>query len=206
MRNLELAEVTDKDIKRALARPDSFAYLGDEKELFKTWALGPVILTRDSDLITQSNATMLKERLAKVPDIADDWKIEHASHWACGWVEHLSYRVVKEDGTPTVVARFLKSWFEALDGYPIADEEHLSELEADAEWRFTTEVTVDVLRRNEGPECTDQIVSDVLEKLNEMHPGGLEHDGHGFYPDESEVKQALIELGHLKGEEDQANA
>lgn len=202
---LDLAEVTPADIKQALARPDSFAYFGDEKELFKTWALGPVILTRDSDLITQSNATILKQKLEDMPEIADDWKIEKATHWACGWVEHLSYRVVKEDGSSTVVARFLASWFKALDDYPIADEMHLGELESEAEWKYTTEVTESVLRRNEGPDCTDTIVSDVLVKLNEMNPSGLEHDGNGYYPRDSEVKEALIQLGHLKAEEDRAN-
>lgn len=130
-------DLTPADIEEALARPPSFAYFGDEGEIFKTWALGPVIVHRDSGLIDQSNARVLKRELEKRAEWADLWRVESCSHWAVGHVDHLSYRVVGDDGKATPIARFLKEWFRILkEEYPIADEDDYSALETDAtgEW------------------------------------------------------------------------
>lgn len=141
----EPPDLTPDEIDKALARPDSFGYFGgkddeaDGVRMFDTWALGPVIEHRDSGLLDKSNAAVLKRELEKRPEWEDDWRITPCNHWAVGWVDHLSYRVIESEEYPTVtpIARFLKEWFRYLrEEYPIADEDHWSmlEMEATGEW------------------------------------------------------------------------
>ena len=201
--NSEAETLTPTEIAEALARPRDFGYMGGNPEMFHTWSLGPVILTRDSRLLDQSNARVLKKRLEESPEWADDYTIASAGHWAVGWVEHLSYRVVDSDGKPTAIAKFLKAWDKALRDYPIADESDYSELESEAEWENVMEVTRQMLANHDGPELTDKIVSDVLQWLNEAYPSGLENlDDQGFYPSDEDVTEALQTLEYIKAEEE----
>lgn len=117
--------------------PRNFGYHGD-LPIGDTWALGPVILHRDSDTLQESNAaallTALRARFgpeAEGYDQGDDeprglWEITRARHWATGWVEHISYHARTEasetDGTYTPIHAFIEAWFAMLADYPIADE------------------------------------------------------------------------------------
>lgn len=118
-------------VREQLKRPDSFAYFGERKEMFETWALGPCITHRDADAVDRSNAQALKKFLKSDPSLDEDWECDKASHWAVGWVEHLSFRAVEEDRkTPTRIARILCAWFTYLrDMHPVADEDLLSTME-----------------------------------------------------------------------------
>ncbi len=130
------ANMTERDIERALARPDSFALWSDAdhaEHMFETWSLGPVIVTRDSGTLDRANAEALKRHLATMPEMARYWTITRCSHWAVGWVEHLSYQVVTRRGEPTLMAGVVKAWFDALSDYPVADESLLSEMESEDE-------------------------------------------------------------------------
>lgn len=134
---------TDEQIKKwisdALERPGSFGLWREHPrydEMFQTWSLGPVIETRDSDVLDRANAEALRRHLATDPTLADDWYLTEANHWAVGWVTHLSFRVVDPDGTPSRMARVVREWFDALADYPIANESLHSEMECEAaeEW------------------------------------------------------------------------
>lgn len=61
-----------------------------------------------------------------------DYEPVEFSHWAVGWVEHLAYRAVNEDGTPSAMLRFLYDWNEARREDPLADDELFWELEEEA--------------------------------------------------------------------------
>jgi hypothetical protein len=126
--NLDEVTVTPNDVKKALARVPDFGYSG-ELPLFDTWSLGPTIEHRESDVLDRSNAKALREYLATLPELTDDWEITDCNHWAVGWVKHLSYRVVDADGKPSRMAGIVKAWFAALRDYPIADENLYSEME-----------------------------------------------------------------------------
>jgi len=127
----------------AMKRPDNFAYFGGDDRMFVTWTLGPVIEHRDSNVLDRSNAVALYRFLRSDPSLAEEYTIERASHWAVGWVEHLSFHAYDSDDDktkrPTRIARILAAWFTYLDEqHPVADEDLLSEMEqeeANEVWR-----------------------------------------------------------------------
>lgn len=117
--------------REALTSPRDFAYFGD-LDLGTTWSLGPVILTRDSDLLAQSNgaATVAAFEAAHGPEGEENgWVITRCSHWAVGWVEHLSFRVLEEDGTPSRQCVTMQEIESALADYPVLDDEDYSRRE-----------------------------------------------------------------------------
>lgn len=198
---IENTEFTQADVVKALKCPDSFAFFGDDEEMFTTWSLGPVIVHRDSGLLDQSNAASLRKLLASMPDLADDYRTTECNHWAVGWVNHLSYRVVDSDGKPTKVARIIKGWFDYLKNvYPIADESDYSNREIEAEWDNVKDACEYALR-NSDITVTNDVVSKVLDLLNEKNPSGLENtDDNGYYPDSDQLIDCLNELGYLAKE------
>lgn len=155
--------ITQADIERALARPSSFGYSGDRDDMFTSWALGPVIETRDSDLIERSNAAALVKWLESDDACEGTWEVTRCAHWAVGWVDHLSYRVLGDDGTPTRIARLVKLWFAALAEYPIADEDRLSELQCEAEGKNWPDIASDLIRSVRALLRTRDALTDVLD-------------------------------------------
>ena len=79
-------------LDKAVRRPPDFAYFGDNPDMFDTWATGPCIEHRDSDACDRSNAAALIKLLKSDPSLDDDWDCDKASHWAVGWVKHLTFR------------------------------------------------------------------------------------------------------------------
>lgn len=130
-----------------LKRPDSFGYFGGDTRMFKTWSFGPVIETRDSGALERANARALLAALPRegfVEDTSDsgspgeeglgDYYTTEANHWAVGWVKHLCFRVLEEDGSTSRIATFLEEWFRGLaESYSVADEDLLAEEEAEDE-------------------------------------------------------------------------
>lgn len=154
-------EQTAKWIRDALERPGSFGLSSSHEhytDMFVTWALGPVIETRDSDTLEKSNARALREYLAKDRTLAKDWCETECNHWAVGYVTHLSFRVVDRRGNPTRIARVLREWFDALADYPVANESLYSEME--------TEACEEYWRSCQGGEVRSDVVK-VLESWTE---------------------------------------
>ncbi len=94
--------VDNKLIQELLKRPPDIAYGGD-LPLFVTWALGPVFLTQGAAEIDQHKAGRLYAMLTKRfgqggPE--SGWCVLRFNHWALGWVEHVCFRVINDDGTP----------------------------------------------------------------------------------------------------------
>src|SRR5436190_14658376 len=88
---------------------------------------------RDSGLLDQSNAAVIRESLAtyanaEVPDVV----FESHSHWAVGHIDGFSLRVFKVDGSITPAFDELCRINVALDRYPILDEQGYSEMEFEA--------------------------------------------------------------------------
>jgi len=102
-RDLERA---DYDIEKVLGRPSNYMH-GDDKRTFVTWSIGPVVLTRDSEIIDQANYKVLVASLAAAEENGDiekeSYSLNRASHWAVGWVEHLSFLARAESGEHHVV-------------------------------------------------------------------------------------------------------
>ncbi len=138
-------EITEKRVREMLAVPDSFAYMGPNDEMFKTWSIGPTIEHRDSPLLDKANRIALIKHLESDQTLADDWEVIGCSHWAVGHCDHLTFKVLEprakheKDELPsypgmrvTRIARVLQDWFDGLAQYPCADDSELSRLEYEA--------------------------------------------------------------------------
>jgi hypothetical protein len=193
--------ITQKDMREAVKMPEDFAYFGD-LPIGDTWSLGPVILTRDSDLLTESNAQALKNSLEEIPEFEGEYAIESMNHWAVGWTEHLCFHVFEYDGdlmVPTEIFKWIKKWFEALEDYPVADEEDWSRREVEATLENITNEGIHLVR-----ECTEGWESKVYSWLWDNDQYSVEsHDGGGGYPSDSAIRKALKALNMLDPEYDE---
>jgi hypothetical protein len=189
------------DIKQLLTLPDN-CFVSPDHPAVKDpehWCLGPVLLTRDSDLVAEVNFDALQKELKEKGFLDDqdegDYGFYRLNHWAVGWVEHLSFRVLDEKGEPTAIYKFLKEWEKKLDDYPLADEEELSRREYDAaiEW-----IQCEGIRSCKGGVPTDWMER-VFTWLWEHEQGEMEnHSGHGATPSEAAIRRALAALEFLE--------
>ena len=99
---------------------------------------------RDSGLLDQSNASVIENALEPFTEADDpDAVFESHNHWAVGHIDGFSIRVIR-DGQITAAFRKYHELAEAMDVYPILDEEDYSNREydatieniADAAWRL----------------------------------------------------------------------
>lgn len=131
-----LREITPEEIKQALERPGSFGYSGS-RDMFETWSLGPLIDMRDADLVLQSNSFAMKaelERLEEAGEIEpDSWEVTGCGHWGFGYVGHLSFKAVDDDGEPTKVFSHIMEMVDCIQEYVVLDSSDHSEREYDAQ-------------------------------------------------------------------------
>lgn len=190
-------EIADDTLKRAVERPSSFLYSGGQEGMFDTWSLGEVIRHRDSDLLAQSNADALLKMLEEdFPELSDDWHISGCNHWAVGWVEHLSFRALNEDGTPTPIFYVIQAWFDSLADYCVADEEDYSRREYEATVENYTFEGYNGDLKDDAPETwaydvygwfSDNDRYDCIENM----------DGQGGWASKEQITEALEALGYL---------
>jgi hypothetical protein len=207
---VELAgELTPAEIQRALSRPRDFGWRGDTDETFHTWALGPVIRHRNSGLLDESNAATMERWLTEAAERGeiepDSWRVVSCSHWAVGWVEHLSYRVVGDDGRCTRVARWVRGWDRMLDDYPVADEGHYGDLTTEAEHGSVRQAAWDCLATRDLietlPAGWESYVASALHDAGAMRS---DDDCGGWPASEEALIQALHECGYLDAETTEA--
>ena len=100
--------------------PNFYMSSGMEDELADKWdwIILPTARNRDSDLLSESNFTVALQMLSGEGDKVE---VHRFGHWACGYYEIIA---VHPD-----LARIAEEIEAALDGYPILDDEHFSELE-----------------------------------------------------------------------------
>lgn len=94
-------------------------YAGDT---FYDYYVGPG-QHRDSDVLVRSNFASILRDLGGESDTV---LVIRAGHWAVGWVEFIA--IHKDDDTALELADEIAG---ALEDYPVHDEEHFSELEAE---------------------------------------------------------------------------
>lgn len=88
--------------------PDSYGT--SDHDLFVTWGLSPFGQHRDSGLLDQSNfACVLRDLQAEFPD---DVSVQHAGHWAVGWCDTITIRVIRERPAqpPRLYGAALEKW------------------------------------------------------------------------------------------------
>lgn len=124
-------------------KPTQFDACGLALEDRQDWFVAPVIRTRDSGVLEESNFAVVKRELEKAnkesleerlrvtddprrvesEDDSDDYEVHRFGHWGPGWFEIILVR--PESKCAQVAAEFAC----ALSDYPIADEEHHSQAE-----------------------------------------------------------------------------
>lgn len=115
------AVVTEEDVREALLRPpeyrdeDESGFAGDPL-LFRTWALGPAIVRGDGTNTEQvDEGADLYFFLRDLVELRSDWQgIRVERHH--GWVDHITYRVLDDEGKPTRLFRVIRAWREDRAG------------------------------------------------------------------------------------------
>lgn len=187
--------IDEDEIAEALRLPDGLA-LGSEHPVSKDpehWSMGPMIVTRDSGLRDRSNRDALISHLWEShPVLRKDWRITTCDHWGVGWVEHLSFRALNKNGSPTAIFRVLKSWFDALSDYPVADETDLAAREHEVALERIREAGYRYVYTG-TPEGWEDKVFDWLWDNNQRALDNI--DDQGPYPSVDAVRDALRNLG-----------
>lgn len=84
-------------------------------------ALGPVGQYRDSGALDLSNFQVIMADAEQFGDAVDTVSF---GHWAVGWVEEIASDAGRAD-----VQAWVAQWRDALEGYPVADDDHYCMLE-----------------------------------------------------------------------------
>ncbi len=140
--------------------------------------------SRDSDLLTQSNAKAMDMALINL----DGVETYRASHWTVGWVEGYTIRVYPDSTNPYLVT---EAWvvycdlMARIEDYPALDEAMWSSMEREATYDNLCEVM-----RGLGYSTTraDEVYSALPDRELEDR-GGL-----GGYPSEQAVIEACKSL------------
>lgn len=158
-----------------------------------TWALGPVLRTRDSNLLDASNADAIEKILNENRQFDGDWQITRVSHWAVGWCEHLSFKVIKDGTIDELTEVFWKihSIFEALDCYPVLNDDDFSR----REYEQTLKNIEDIGCRWLSDKAGASWAADVYAYLSDNCPHEVDsRDFNGAYPTDKSVKDAMQAL------------
>lgn len=95
-------------------------YLLDD---YKDYFYLPLLLTRDSEPLEQSNYECAKEVVWEASNMGETTELTF-SHWACGWLKLI---VIHQDDKPGIIAAI--NLVKALEDYPVLNEERFAELE-----------------------------------------------------------------------------
>ena len=177
-------------------RMDSFAWFREsEIDDSDQWA---IIYThhRESGLLDRSNAGVIgkammpfTERDNDDPDVV----MENHSHFAVGWIAGFSIRCLDPEGKVTGAFKQYAELHEAMDQYPILDEEDFSNREYEA----TVENIVDAARSfDDEYELPNDWQHEVYGWLSDNESGEVESTGdQGGYPSDEALRRAFNALG-----------
>ena len=178
---------------------DSFAWFRRrELDDAESWA---IIYThnRESGLLDQSNAEVITKALKPFTDGDDpDVVMESHSHWAVGYVDGFSMRVLR-DGEVTEAFRVYNELAERMDDYPVLDESDYSNREDDATLQNITNAAWRVKNEYVLPDGWE---GDVSSWFWENNQSAVENtDDQGGYPDEDDLRAAFDALEYEQIEE-----
>ncbi len=107
-------------------RPSGFDCAGLGCDDQQDWLVAPVGVNRDSDCLTRSNWAVVTADLEAQPTLVcdePDTEIHRFGHWANGWFELMLVRPGSK------AAEVAELWENALSEYPVASDDHFSDLE-----------------------------------------------------------------------------
>lgn len=184
--------MTEEEIREVCAMPSDFGWQDpaeEEGEEGTTWALGPLVDSRDSEPLLQANGQAMVTTMTELfgPEGIDaGWQVTRCRHWGLGWVEHLSCRALDAEGIPTPQIGALLVLADRLQDYPVLDEDLYSRLELESQ----LEAIADLLPWGGYPEGMDldEVAGQVWDVL--WSSGALD----GEYIPEGAVKRACQDL------------
>ncbi len=199
---MNIDEYKQKSLEAWQEQPD-FAYFGDLES--PPWGVvGGIGQHRDSDALERSNFEVISEDLLE--RFPESVQIERSSHWAVGWVE--SMRLDTSDEKATLAAM---DWHERLESYPVADEEHWSNLEREEDEEYYQnggrEDAIDILEKSEdfgeifridGP---GELIPEYEPYLHEAYHEAMQYGDHTAIPDR-ELLEAMEEALMRKKDDD----
>lgn len=150
---------------------------------------------RDSGLLDQSNAEVIRKAMLPFADTDDDPDVvfESHSHWAVGSIEGFSVRVFR-DGKITDAFKRYHELAEGMANYPILDEADYSNREYEATVENIGNAAWRLKHDYELPEGWQE---EVYSWLSENRYSAVEnYDDQGGYPSEEELTEAFDALGY----------
>jgi hypothetical protein len=102
-------------------RPTAFDSRGICLPEKQAWLVAPCSVNRDSDVLTRSNWQC---QLRALGGESETVEVHRFGHWGPGWFE-----IVIIDPAATDKVKIAEEIEAALEGYPVIDEQHFSELE-----------------------------------------------------------------------------
>lgn len=155
------------------------------------WAM-TVSKHRDSGLLDESNYEVISEDMrTRFPDDVEDVRF---SHWAVGWVDHLFVRIHDANGEFTPAFDAIVDWEQQLSDYPVADEDHYSNLE----YETAIHNIYSEGRAYVGTGIPEHWAYDVYGWLSDNNEKALyNEDDRGAYPSDAEIEEALQALGYI---------
>jgi hypothetical protein len=184
MTTLERAQ----DIIRDFNLMTDYSYGGD-LSLGERWGF-TFTQTRDSDALERSNYTTIRDDMSE--RFPDDIVDEHWGHWACGWVDQLAVRMLNDDGKVTLAGNSILEWMDKIEDYPIADEDHFSQLESEESW--------ECFENDLPPECNliPNLPDDWKQQVYEFIDVSYYESGNHY---STSIEDALKSLGFYSLEE-----
>jgi hypothetical protein len=139
-------------------RPTQFDIkgLGARKHRIGYWYVFPIILTRDADILTQSNFEVISKDLGadKTPGVA----IHSFNHWGCGTFDLILINPWNKSALEKA-----EDWARQLSNYPVADDHHFSQMEFEAQGEYLASTELNDLSR----ELENQFPIDCMEVSQE---------------------------------------
>lgn len=186
-----MQSITQEQLNAAVKMPTDFGYSGD-LPIGDTWSLGPVIETRDSGPLERANSKSVREAFKELfgeEGEENGWVVSKCSHWAVGWVEHLSFRAIDDNGGPTEQFIEMARLNAEVEENIVLDEELLCQLE----W----EDTIEYLEWHAARFVKEDAPDDWVEMLAREVSGKLIHESSGPYVEDGDIKDGLRKLNLL---------
>lgn len=183
-----------KAIKDTHSQVTTDAYFDDETIGVSKFFL--IAQHRDSGILARSNFEVISEDMLK--RFPRSTEIVRAGHWAVGWVEYVVVRAYAGDNLklqrPTNAAIAAYEWKQALDSYPVANEDHYSALENAGLYEYVRDYYWGKNFEWNSSRSKDENAGLLLDAF--FSDGSNDyHDGDGIYIREN----AMLECGLASG-------
>ena len=166
-------------------RPTGFDRSGLGLQSQQDWLVVPAARNRDSNLLDLSN---FDAALAMMGGEGDNCEVHRFGHWGCGWFEII---IVKPD-TPT--AATAEEIEEALENYPVLDEDDWGKREYEAYVENVISACTPMLTDGEPDNWVDEVLCYLDE--NELGEASRQNPEQCGLSDD-DAREALSVLGYI---------